>query len=261
MPGFKAVLRKALRSFDLDVVRRSRLSALELNERAAANFEFLCEVGGGRQAELVSALQHSQAQLRQDVFVLNQLGFRRGGFFVEFGATDGKTLSNTWLLEKHYGWTGILAEPAHCWRDRLLQERSAVIDFDCVWSASGEQLDFLETDYAELSTLVTHADGDSHARSREARRSYPVRTVSLNDLLARHAAPREIDYLSLDTEGSEFEILSNFDFGSYRVKVITCEHNYTPNRDRLFQLLEAQGYCRVHPELSKFDDWYVRKDQ
>jgi hypothetical protein len=84
-----------------------------------------------------------------------------------------------------------------------------------------------------------------------------VRTISLNDLLQKHNAPAEIDYLSIDTEGSEFEILNAFDFSKHRVKVITCEHNYTEMREKIFKLLTENGYSRIYVEFSGFDDWYV----
>jgi hypothetical protein len=75
----------------------------------------------------------------------------------------------------------------------------------------------------------------------------------------RNPAPteRHIDQLSLDTEGSEYEILAAHDFTSRRIHVITCEHNYSPARERVRQLLEQNGYERVLPDLSLWDDWYV----
>ena len=63
--------------------------------------------------------EKSRAQLKQDIFVLLETGFKRDGYFVEFGATNGVDLSNSWLLEKAFGWTGILAEPARIWHDDL----------------------------------------------------------------------------------------------------------------------------------------------
>src|SRR6187397_1934821 len=64
-------------------------------------------------------LDNSRAQLFQDLFAQFELQGRKAGFFIEFGATDGMELSNTYMLERHYGWTGILAEPARYWHERL----------------------------------------------------------------------------------------------------------------------------------------------
>jgi hypothetical protein len=88
--------------------------------------------------------------------------------------------------------------------------------------------------------------------------SYEVPTVSLADLLTQHNAPREIDFLSVDTEGTEFEILSGFDFARWRVSVVAVEHNFDPvRRGKLRELLTSRGYRRCMRALSSFDDWYV----
>ena len=73
----------------------------------------------------------------------------------------------------------------------------------------------------------------------------------------KYDAPQRIDYLSIDTEGSEFEILKEFDFRKYTFSIITVEHNYTAKRESIFQILSSHGYQRVLTEISKFDDWYV----
>lgn len=202
-------------------------------------------------------LKKSRSQLRQDLFVLSELNFKRNGYFVEFGATDGVGLSNTYLLESEYNWSGILAEPALRWHEALSRNRVARIDTRCVWKKTGESLVFNETLYPELSTIDSHSSGDFHAGSREDGKKYRVQTVSLIDLLREHNAPAEIDYLSIDTEGSEFDILEVFDFKEYRFKVVTCEHNYSPMRDRLNALFSKNGYKKKYESVSQFDDWWV----
>ena len=89
-----------------------------------------------------------------------------------------------------------------------------------------------------------------------------VDTVSLNDLLAEHGAPASIDYLSVDTEGSEFDILETFDFAKYQVRVITVEHNFKPDaRESIQRLLESNGFRREFEIFSKGDDWYFHPDR
>ena len=205
-------------------------------------------------------LHESQAQLLQDLFVQYQLGEQRGGYFVEFGATDGRTINNTYALEHTWGWTGIVAEPARAWHPALKANRPhCAIDTRCVWSTSGESLIFNEVVAApEYSTIDAYSAGDMHRTLRGQGTAYLVETVTLHDLLAEHQAPRRIDYLSIDTEGSELAILQAFDFTAWDIGLLTVEHNYTPAREALHALLIAQGYTRRFPEFSRFDDWYVR---
>jgi FkbM family methyltransferase len=203
-------------------------------------------------------MDKAHAQLFQDLLVLFLLEEKREGYFVEFGAMDGVTLSNTFLLESRYGWRGIVAEPARCWRQELAHNRACSVDYRCVWSKSGEMLKFNETPEAEFSTISALSRSDHHAKRRQGGKRYAVETINLRDLLRAHDAPMSIDYLSIDTEGSEFAILNSFLPSHYEVRIITVEHNYTDQRSRIHGLLTSCGYSRVFQELSMFDDWYIK---
>jgi FkbM family methyltransferase len=205
-------------------------------------------------------LNKSKSQFRQDLFVLTELNFKDNGFFVELGASNGVNFSNTYLLETEFNWNGILAEPARVWHEDLSQNRRAKIDLDCVWKESGEKLNFTETDFALLSTISDFKSHDMHSKARDQGKIYTVNTVSLMDLLKRHNAPHQIDYLSIDTEGSEYEIIKDFDFDAYAISIITCEHNFTSNRKKIFDLLISKGYIRKFDHISNVDDWYIRQN-
>jgi hypothetical protein len=166
----------------------------------------------------------SFAQIRQDLWVLHETRHKRNGYFVEFGAADGVNLSNTCLLEREFGWRGILAEPNTVWHAALRQNRNAAID--------------------------------GHRQSRRDHTVVEVETVALNDLLAQHDAPHDIDYISIDTEGSEFDILSAFDFERWNVTLFSVEHNATAQEQGLDRLMQRHGYERRYPGISKFDAWY-----
>jgi len=90
-------------------------------------------------------------------------------------------------------------------------------------------------------------------------RDYTVETVSLADLLLAHNAPKRIDYLSIDIECGEFGILEAFDFHAFEVGIISCEHNCTPQREKIHALLRGKGFERRHEALSQWDEWYVRR--
>jgi FkbM family methyltransferase len=200
----------------------------------------------------------SRSQVFQDAFVQWALHGKRQGFFCDFGATNGVFLSNSYALETEFGWTGICAEPAKSWHEDLRRNRpDSKIETRCVWSRSGENLTFSESTSRELSTLTQFEAADSHARRRRGAKKYNVETISLNDMLEQHEAPADFDYLSMDTEGSELDILKSFDLKRWRPAVLTIEHNYAANRQMIHDLLVDAGYRRVLPEVSLFDDWYV----
>ena len=213
-------------------------------------FDLILALNGG---------ENSRSQFKQDVFALMVNKFKENGYFVEFGATNGYDISNTYILEKQFGWQGVLAEPAKTWHKNLIKNRNCKVEFDCVWRTTGERLDFDMVEEGELSTLSIFSNNDEHAKARQAKTTYMVNTISLIDLLKKHGAPKVIDYLSVDTEGSELDILSAFDFNQYRFNCISLEHNFTENREKLKLLLEQNGYKRVFEHLSKWDDWYIAK--
>lgn len=197
----------------------------------------------------------SHGQLFQDVLA-HFVSPKTNGYFVEFGATDGYFLSNTYLLEKQFFWTGVLAEPANIWAKELKNNRTAsAIDFRCVWSKSGEKIEFVEDTLPELSGVSTTLDKERMSSNSS---TCLVDTVSLIDLLDEHHAPKYIDFISIDTEGSEFEILDHFDFSRYQFGLIAVEHNYEiDKREKIFTMLSKNHYKRIFQNLSGMDDWYV----
>lgn len=251
------IINNCLKKFDLKLMRHSNYEDLFNEATHQTSFSIAQRIRPELLPTYFENITESQSQLGQDLLVLSQLDFKKRGYFVEFGATDGITLSNSYLLEKKFGWQGILSEPAKKWHGNLIENRSAHISFDCVWKESEKEISFNETLTGEFSTIDEFSASDIHASSRKQGRIYNVKTISLNDLLDQYNAPKTIDYLSIDTEGSEFEILNSFDFNQYKFRVITCEHNYSPYREKIFSLLTKNKYKKIHEDISKFDDWYV----
>ena len=208
-------------------------------------------------AKTRATYRNSRSQLGQDFLALLSGGVSKPGFFVEFGAADGVSLSNSYLLEKEFGWKGILCEPSRSWHEELKKNRTCAVDTRCVYSRTGEKISFSENYIGELSGITEFTGDDHRGLIDRTTSSYQVETISLIDLLKHYNAPQHIDFMSVDTEGSEFEILNAFDFSQYSIGAIAVEHNYTPTREKVKELLLSKGYRQVYPELSDFDDWFV----
>lgn len=235
------------------ITRRDRLHQLKKREQAWFDLQFVKAMEPAHRSTCIDLLEKSPSQLRQDLFALSRTDFMRGGFFVEFGATDGVEHNNSWLLEHEFGWRGILAEPARGWHAALKANRGCAIDTRCVWRESGQSVHFTETPRTKNSAISSLVKTSRKLRGT----SYEVETVSLDDLLETHGAPSVIDYLSVDTEGSEYEILAALDFDRWSFRVLTVEHNFARQREDIHALLTGKGYVRVLEDVSRFDDWYV----
>lgn len=205
-------------------------------------------------------IERSRSQILQDLWVLWECG-PGPGTFLDIGAADGEYLSNSWLLEE-CGWTGALIEANHRYYPALARRRSPAF-LKAAWSRSGETLELRSVvDDLEFSRLSEVAADDQHEASGR-RANYEidlVETATLADLAAAAGLPALIDYLSIDIEGAELDVLSAVDFATLRFRCITVEHNETPAREGIRALLTANGYRRKWTELSAWDDWYVLDD-
>ena len=250
MPRIKVLVSRLLLAFGYSINAKSkkRLLADLLKSPEGMNLSI---------ARTRAIYKASKSQLGQDFLALIAGGVSSPGYFVEFGAADGVALSNSYLLENLFGWTGVLCEPSRSWHQDLKKNRRCTVDTRCVYSKSGQQISFTENYIGELSGITEFTGSDHHGIINKTTDSYQVETISLLDLLSHHKAPKHVDFLSVDTEGSEFEILNAFDFSKYSFGAICVEHNFTPNRSKVKTLLLANGYRQVYPELSDFDDWFV----
>lgn len=231
------------------------LNAAVENNKLREDINFLLDLQNEAPKDLLrKAIAESNSQVRQDVMALVLAGFKKNGFFVEIGAGNGYDGSNTYLLENNYGWRGILSEPAKYWHADIYKNRSCIIDQRCVFRESKCLVEFREADGGYLSAITATAN-DIKGTPRIVNK-YNIETVSLVDLFSQHNAPKTIDFLSIDTEGSELEIIKNFDFSSYEIKFISIEHNQASIRDQIREYLKSWGYVRVDTTIT-FEDWYV----
>jgi len=189
------------------------------------------------------------SQLGQDKWVLGVVFPGVGdGWFVDVGAGDAVAGSNTMALEEA-GWRGVCIDPFPTgdWSVR----RATLLD-EVVSSRAGERVSFRAA--GTLGGIDRHL-GLWREQTSEAP-LVELQTTTLAEVLERVHAPPFLHYLSLDTEGSEYEVLLGFPFERHRVGALTVEHNgEQPKRDRIRQLLESHGYRLEREQV--VEDWYV----
>ena len=203
--------------------------------------------------------QITYSQLKQDLDVLEF--FKDPGYFLDVGAHDGVTYSNTLLLEKH-GWDGILFEPQPKMCKKIKRNRKVRLIESAVYSKSNLILEFAVSDTL-LGGIARHRT--VYTADLEKSKRYNVKTTTLAQELERASSPKIIQYMSLDVEGAELEVLKGMDW-SYTIQLIDLEHNDIPvvetDREKASQLrkemreyLIARGYHYVGE--NKWDDQYV----
>lgn len=193
-----------------------------------------------------SSLAAPGSQLRQDQWVVEHLGRKRNGYFVDVGAHDGVELSNSLVLERDFGWRGICVESNPTTFDALSRRRACACSNATVGDGTSE-VEFCDAALPEYGGIV----GLRPFVRAECANLRRVQTTALADVLDAHNAPHIIDYLSIDIEGAELLTLSAFPFDRYRFRLLTVEHNEPHEasgvvpagyRRALRALLEGHGY-------------------
>jgi hypothetical protein len=181
------------------------------------------------------------SQKGQDRWVIEDVfHYMHGGYFVEVGSGDGRTHSNTYVLERDYGWTGVLIDAHSHYVEQGRPHRHCGHLCACV-DAEERDVSFLpfgymggivdgDTDYSQAkreALLATHKDEIIRLRSK-----------TLGQLLESVEAPARIQYLSIDVEGAELRVLNGTPFDRYTFDAITIERP-TP---AVHKRLTAAGY-------------------
>jgi len=194
-----------------------------------------------------------KGQKHQDKWVLfHVLPLMKNGYFLDLAAADGITHSNTYVLEKHFGWGGLCIEPNPIFYRKLLENRGCLAD-PTVISDKREVLEF-RIDNGQLGGIVAEdTDNNVCTRGEQLSKATIVRlqAKTINEILAENKAPEMIDYFSLDVEGSEERVISTLDFNSYQFKCITIER---PTK-KVNEILFDNGYVFVRN--IHFDSFYV----
>ena len=175
----------------------------------------------------------------------------RPGYFVEVGANDPKDISQTWHLERR-GWSGVLIEPQPALAQKLKERRRAKV-FAFVCSSPANAGKMLQLHVAGIHSSL-NPDFFVAGMRRENVVEVPART--LDDILEEAAAPTQIDFLSIDVENHEIEVLSGLTLERWRPRLILME-DLALNL-HIHRALTARGYKWVR--RTGLNSWYVPAD-
>lgn len=218
--------------------------------------------------ELLGSDRHSHPALHDMDRKLAARMPHRGGFFVEAGAHDGFTQSNSYWFERFRDWNGVLVEPVpHQCSQARRRRRVPVVN--CALVPEGLAGGTVSLRYGNLMSVVAGARGDAAEEQRHVRGGdlngldevgyeieVPART--LTDVLAEHGAPRDFELLSLDVEGYESSVLKGLDLERFRPGLMLIEMDDPERRRPEVEAVIGQHYEHVE-QLSPLDLLYARR--
>ena len=188
-------------------------------------------------------------EAREKELIWKFFGQKKDGFFIEVGANDPKGGSQTWLLEQK-GWRGILVEPQSAFYQRLVEERknSKVYRAAC---ASPEARGTATLHLADLDGFSTLCP-DKNPQDVKFQGTETVTVMTLDDIIEKEGNPR-VDFVSIDVEGGEMEVLRGFTLERHRPALILMED--TVRTLEKHRYLTAHGYKLV--KRTVMNNWYV----
>lgn len=266
---FKSLVSQMLSVFGYEICKKNTKYGIQSGDFPVALWRRLRRED---MQDLAKYIPELSAQYGQDFFTLCcALSIpEMPHIFIEAGASDGVQWSNTRILEAQCGWRGLLVEPCRSFENLLRENRLSPVDTRCLAPTGGQKILFREVNLSntkfpisspELSCIdqLQPKDWASSVRSNNSI-TYPVDTVDFNELMKYHQLPSRIGYLSLDTEGSELDILSSIDFTRWTIDVLTVEHNQRiVDMRSLRKLMNQKGYECVLEDCSQADFWFVRR--
>ena len=180
---------------------------------------------------ILFGISHSKDNLDQKI--LKQLNKKRNGFFIECGAADGITYSNSNLLEKKYGWKGMLIEPIQDQFDALKKYRKGAICEKYILSSQKESGRMVDIYDAGPESIIVQDELDNLSMSDQTRLKVlesrnaikgieKANTISISTLLDRHNI-KHVDIFFLDVEGSELSVLQGWDEKRHSIDYLVIE--------------------------------------
>ena len=164
----------------------------------------------------------SYSQCGEDLAINNFLKGKSGGFYVDVGTNDPVVNSNTYLFYRK-GWTGINVEP----NPRLARKISRVRPNDVTLNFGCDEqpgiLKFYETHPSGLSTFSQEIAADNEKHGHKIKSVYEVKVLTLAEIFSQHVKNKEIDFLSVDTEGFDIKVLKGNDWEKFRPKLVILE--------------------------------------
>jgi FkbM family methyltransferase len=181
---------------------------------------------------------------------------KRGGYFVDIGACYPFKLSNTSYLESKWDWTGLLIEPNPTLASQLQTYRTSKVLNLAVGQPS--QIDLSISTNPEYSSVLAQ-NRKKHNLYESTGEILSVSCKTLQCILGENNVPRYFDYLSIDVEGMEMDVLESGDWEKWRPNFISIEHNFTNTRHNIKLFLEKVGYERDDSfSVFSWDDFYIR---
>ena len=186
-----------------------------------------------------------------------------GGFFIEAGANNGFTQSNTYFLERFKRWRGILVEPMPQLYEKCVKERPLAMVFNCALVSNDHKEKNITMFYSNLMSIVkgsrkSEAADIQHLQKGISVQKDVVRTfeveVSARTLtsILEETGVDKVDFVSLDVEGFELSVLQGLDLDKYRPKYLLIEADF---KDEIDSHLSSFGYQEVD-RLSYHDVLY-----
>ena len=186
------------------------------------------------------------AQAGQDKYVDSKFSDKKvnTGTFVEFGGLKGDEYSNTFYFEKAYNWRGIMIEAEKKYIPHLKQVRDATIYNNAVCPSGMKEVKFASSKIMGWSGIADHVDDPRWTNKID--KIVTVQCVDLNNVL-KEQNMFHVDYMTVDTEGSELAILKTFDFDTFDVTFVQVERNVKTKaqrdeKDRLIRFMKSKGY-------------------